>query len=124
MSTLQDVERGTITPEAAETLREVYPALFGEVRMRLFSRAAELEAKLPYRQVVNLSLLFDVPLDDSLRPENLLAIQSAHATSAQAATGPSGAAPQPGQPPAPSVAGPVRLSNLYETAEIRRASRR
>jgi hypothetical protein len=120
LTVLQDVERGTVTAEAAETLREVYPALFSEVQTRLLSRAAELEAKLPYQRVISLSLLFDAPLDDSLRPQNLLVLQQAHASSA--AQGPSPAAP--GQPPQPSVAGPVNLSRLYETSEIRRASRR
>jgi hypothetical protein len=124
LTVLQDVERGTVTVEAAEALREVYPALFSEVQMRLLSRAAELEAKLPYQRVISLSLLFDAPLDDSLRPQNLVVLQSAHASSAQAGPGTSAAGPQQAQPPAPSVAGPVQLSRLYETPEIRRASRR
>jgi hypothetical protein len=123
LTVLQDVERGTVTVEAAEALREVYPELFSEVQTRLLSRAAELEAKLPYQRVMSLSLLFDAPLDDSLRPQNLAVLQSAHASSA--AQGPSPAAPgQPLQPPAPSVAGPVNLARLYETPDLRRAQRR
>jgi hypothetical protein len=123
LTVLQDVERGTVTTEAAEALREVYPALFSEVQMRLLGRAAELEAKLPYQRVMHLSILFDAPLDDSLRPPNLLRLQSAHASSAQAGQGPQAAGPQQA-PPAPSVAGPVNLARLYETPGDRRASRR
>lgn len=123
LTVLRDVERGTVTAEAAEALREVYPELFTEVQTRLLGRAAELEAKLPYQRVMSLSLLFDAPLDDSLRPQNLAVLQSAHASSA--AQGPSPAAPgQPPQPPPPSVAGPVNISRLYETGDIRRAQRR
>jgi hypothetical protein len=123
LTVLQDVERGTVTTEAAEALREVYPALFSEVQMRLLGRAAEIEAKLPYQRVMHLSILFDAPLDDSLRPPNLLRLQSAHASSAQAGQGPQAAGPQQA-PPAPSVAGPVNLARLYETPGDRRASRR
>jgi hypothetical protein len=120
---LQDFEAGTLTPEAAETLRVVYPAMFAEVQTRLLTRAAELEAKLPYQRVLQASLLFDVPLDTSLRPENLRLLQEAH--SSPAATGEPAQGQNAGpQPPAPSVASPVNLSRLYETPEMRRATRR
>lgn len=121
LSVLSDLERGTITVEAADTLRVVYPQIFSEVQTRLLTRAAELEAKLPYQRLVHLSLLFDAPLDDSLKPENLAILQS---TQEQAGPGPSAAGQPAGQPPAPSVAAPVNLSRLYETSEMRRATRR
>jgi hypothetical protein len=125
-SVLQDFEAGVLTPEAAETLRVVYPQMFAEVQARLLTRAAELEAKLPYQKVLQASLLFDVPLDTSLRPENLRLLQEAHASPAATGDPAQGqnAGPQPPAPPTPSVAGPVNLSRLYETPEMRRATRR
>jgi hypothetical protein len=122
---IEDFEAGTLTPEAADTLRAVYPLMFAEVQTRLLTRAAELEAKLPYQKVLQASLLFDVPLDSSLLPQNVAALQEAH--SSQAATDSTAAGSTAGQPPAPptpSVARPVNLGSLYETAEMRRATRR
>ncbi len=122
ITVLEDFERGALTPEAAETLRVVYPAMFAEVQQRLLSRAAELDAKLPYQRVLQASLLFDVPLDASLQPDILRRLQSAHAS--QAATGSPAPGQTAGQPPAPSTAGPVSIARLYETSEMRRATRR
>src|SRR5688572_31016634 len=45
VSVLDDLEAGTLTTEAAEALRVVYPSLFSEVQMRLIDRAAELEVR-------------------------------------------------------------------------------
>jgi hypothetical protein len=118
ISVLQDLEHGTVTPEAAEALREVYPQVFAEVQTRLLTRSAELNAKLPYQKVLQLSLLFDAPLDSSLEPQNLAILQEAHKATQQQA------APAPGQGPMPSAAAQVNLSRLYETPEMRRASRR
>jgi len=123
VSVLDELEAGTLTPEAADTLRSVYPTLFSDVQMRLISRAAELEADVPYKRRLTISALLDVPLDDSLRPENLAYLQGIY-TSGGASPDAAGAAPGGQQPPAPAVAAPVSVSRLYETPDQRRASRR
>ncbi len=114
----------TGAPEAAETLRVVYPQIFAEVQTRLLTRAAELEAKLPYQKVLQASLLFDVPLDASLRPEFVARLQEAHSSnSAQAGTSQAAAGAAPGQPPVPSVAKQPNLSQLYAPDAPRRSQR-
>lgn len=120
VSVLDDLEAGTLTQEAAEAMRVVYPALFSEVQMRLIDRAAELEVSVPYKRRLTLSALFDVPLDDSLQPARLLQLQQIY-TSGGASPDAAGAAPGGPQPPAPSVAAPVRISNLYD--DTRRSRR-
>jgi hypothetical protein len=120
ITVLEDFDAGTLTPEAAETLRVVYPQLFTEVQTRLLTRAAELQAELPRQRVLQASLLFDVPLDPSLRPENLRFLQEAHASTAQAGTSPAAAGAPTGQPPVPSVAKTPQLSQLYAPDAQRR----
>lgn len=110
---IDDLKAGTVTPEAAETLREVYPQIFAEVQTRLVTRAADLQVTLPHQKLVNLSLLFDAPLTSSLEPQNLAILQEAFKPTQPQAAG------QPG-PPSPSVARPVNLSRLYSD-EGRRA---
>jgi hypothetical protein len=120
VSVLDELEAGTLTPEAADTLRTVYPALFSDVQMRLLSRAAELEVTVPYRRRLTISALFDVPLDDSLRPSNVAGYQQIY-TSGGASPDAAGAAPGgPQQPPAPSVAAPVNVSRLYADTRANR----
>jgi hypothetical protein len=121
VSVLDDLEAGTLTTEAAEALRVVYPSLFSEVQMRLIDRAAELEVEVPYKRRLTLSALFDVPLDDSLQPARLLQLQQIY-TSGGASPDAAGAAPGGPQPPVPSVAAPIRISTLYD--EQRRSPRR
>jgi len=118
VSVLEDIQNGTVTPEAAETLRAVYPQVFAEVQSRLITRSAELQVSLPHQKIVQMSLLFDAPLTPSLEPANLALLQQAH-SSAMSMT-----APQPGAPPTPSVAAPLNMSGLYETPDIRRDGRR
>ena len=117
---IDDLKAGTVTPEAAETLREVYPQIFAEVQTRLITRAADLQVTLPHQKLVNLSLLFDAPLKPSLEPANLAILQSTNDPNQSAAMSPG--AP-PGGPPAPSVAAPLNMSSLYETPDVRRATR-
>jgi hypothetical protein len=111
---LEQVEQRSLTPEAAEAFREVYPLLFEQTRARLLSRAAEIQ-KAPDRDMrLRMSILFQVPLDSSLEPESLARLQEVYATSAQPAPGPASAGP-----PAPAIAGPVDLGSMYD--ETRRA---
>jgi hypothetical protein len=95
---------GDISIEAAETLRAVYPRLFGEAQMRLLERAAEMREALPYARRVMLSTLFDVPLDGTTDPEYVAFLQSAFAP-------PPAPEPAPSMAPAPtpSIAGDVRI---------------
>lgn len=119
VSVLDELEAGTLTPEAADTLRSVYPTLFGDVQMRLISRAADLEVTVPYRRRLTISALFDVPLDDSLQPQNLARLQQVYNSSGGASPDAAGAA-QGGQPPSPSVAAPVNIARLYADTRANR----
>lgn len=120
VAAIEAVERKCLTPEAADTLRAVYPKLFGQMQSRLLERSAELKATIPYQQRVSMSLLFDVPLDPSIEPATIALLQTAHTPAATT----SPAAPTVNAPPVPSTAGPVDMTALYQPASDRRAARR
>lgn len=114
---LEQVAQRTLTPEAAEAYRAVYPGLYAQTQQRLLEQATKLKTTLPRQQLTRMSILFDLPLDDALAPDALALTQGSHATPAA----PAGAS-QP-TPPAPSIAGPTNLTSLYQTASERRATR-
>lgn len=98
-------EQAMISLEAAEALRKVYPRIFSEAGMRLMERAQEGNLKVPMRTRIQLSLLYKVPLDAALDPDNLRITQSVYDRKVQM--------PPPGMqgaPATPSIANPVNLS--------------
>jgi hypothetical protein len=103
--------------EAAEALRAVYPQLFAQAQQRVMERLAESPKSIPYRQRVQMSLLYKLPFDAALDPDNLKITQSVYERKM--------AAPPPGAPvpPTPSVAGDTNLTALFQTAADRRAMR-
>lgn len=113
------LQAGTLTPDAAETLRVCYAKLFAMAQQRLTERAADIEHPVGYPQLIRNSLLFDLPLHASLDPENAAVLRTAHAPSAPDATGPGGA--PPGGPPPPSIANGTNLTALYQTFSDRRS---
>lgn len=113
-SVFEDLANGTITSEAADTLREVYPELYGEAQMRLIERAGEVTEELPYQYGVKLSLLFTAPLLASMRPERIAAYQAV-GKSEQTQGGPQGSPAPTGKGPAP------KLDSLFMPAADRRA---
>lgn len=120
VSVLDDVATGRVTPEGAETLREVYPQLYSEARVRLIEQAPKLSRSLPHGTIVRLSVLFDAPLVSSLEPDNLAAIQAAGKPQNDNGQG-APMAPQPAMTPPP--AGAPDLSSMYMTPGQKRAVR-
>lgn len=112
---------GTLTLEAAQTLREAFPRLFELGQKRLLMKAGQLKESVPYRTRVMMSMLYDVPLDRSLDPRNIRIMQSVYTPAPAAmpqAMGNSAA------PPPPAIASDVNVTALYQTASDRAASRR
>jgi hypothetical protein len=65
---LDDLSRGTLTPEAVEALRVVHPGLYDELRGVAQEACAELRSPLPYAQRVRLSVLLDIQGDATQDP--------------------------------------------------------
>jgi hypothetical protein len=111
-------EREVVSLEASDTVRDVYPRLFQEALRRAVERAGEAE-KIPYRTRVQMTLLYKMPFEPALSPENFQITQSVYERKppAPAALGPDAA---PAAPPVPSVAQPTNLSQSYMPSFDRR----
>lgn len=125
LAAFEAMEQSCLTPEAAETLRKVYPRMFAEAQQRLVSRAGDIKTPIPYRSLLQNSLLFNVPLHPSVEPENMMILATSHSAPPEAAASLSLTPPPaaPPSPPVPSIAGGVDLTSLYQTGLDRRAMR-
>ncbi len=85
LSVLDELEHGTVSAEAVEAVQAVYPALFEDLKMQLMTKVGELKTTVPYRDRVQLSLLFDVALDPSLDPSFVNTVQNGYGQAASQA---------------------------------------
>lgn len=111
-------DTGQITYEAAETLRQVYPALYKSAQVRLVQKAGELTETLPYARRVALSILFQVPVDGTMDSDFVSFLRQGSAANSAA---PAQGSPVQAQPPTPTAAGPVMLGDRSMTRLDRRA---
>jgi hypothetical protein len=70
------VADGTITPEDAEVMREVYPEQLQDFTMQVLGRLPTLRQTLPYHRRLSLSILTNVPVDPSMDPRIVQALQA------------------------------------------------
>jgi hypothetical protein len=108
---------GDMSMEAAETIKAVYPELYAEAQQSLIDRVHDAKAKpLPYARRVQLSILFDVPLDGTMEPSYIAAMQEGYAAPDPAAPPPATAAP-----PTPGLAADINPGRSFATDFDRRA---
>lgn len=69
VETFEDALGGRITPKAAHAVRYLYPNLYGRMQQNLAERAPELRKTLTLQERTRLSILFDTPLDSTMRPD-------------------------------------------------------
>lgn len=69
----------TLMREHVEALREVYPQTYTDLRARIWTELSESKERLPYQQRIRLGVLFGLPTDKSLRPENIARSQAIYA---------------------------------------------
>lgn len=86
LTVLDDLSKGTISREQAETLRVVYPAIYIGIQDRIMSELHSMRRPISYDQRVLLFQLFGAAIDPTLQPSSIRGIQSTFA---------------PAQPPAP-----------------------
>ncbi len=114
----EDAASGSLTMEASETVRGVYPKLFAEARDRLITRMSEATGNVSLARKAALSLLYQMPLSPSFEPRNVRIVQGIYEP---ANTLP----PQGGMtgqtPPTPSIAGNTDMNALYQMSSDRRS---
>ena len=76
---IERVATGQVTPEDAETMRELYPEQLAALTRQILERLPTLRQNLPYHRRLALSVLTGVPVDPSMDPRILAALQSQYA---------------------------------------------
>lgn len=108
VSVLEDLAKGHVYAEGAETLRTVYPQLYQYAQKELLQAAPAMAKTLPYPRRVMISILYGIPVDGTLNPSHAQYLQI-----------PSPSAPAPS---APTVSGPLRLGQQVMSPLDHRAS--
>jgi hypothetical protein len=111
---LDELESGSVSSEAVEALKAVYPALYEDVRTQLLERVSEIETVVPYRDRIQLSIMFGVDLDPSMDNAFANAVQNSYGSASQAQE------PRPAYRPTSASS---KLGALEET-QAQRISRR
>lgn len=75
-SVLEDLSTGTLSREAVEALRTVYPNMYAEVQAQITQRLAEVDSELPHAAKVQLGILFGIPTMPSMQQQFLAVIQA------------------------------------------------
>jgi hypothetical protein len=93
----------SISMEGVETLKAVYPQLYQQAQRRLIEKAVEGGNEVPFPRRVQLSLLFDLPMDRSMDADYARFLQAPYQAQALAQQ------PAPAQPPTPTISADVNL---------------
>ena len=75
-SVVRDLASGRISHEGIEALREVYPTLYSKLQDKIVDQLQTSGHELPYNRRVQLGSLFGIAADDSMLPQNVLALQA------------------------------------------------
>lgn len=83
MSLVADLESGKLSSETVEAVKTVYPQFYGRVVDAVTSKLAAEGDKMSYNKRLQLGLLFDIPSDESLVPQNIAALQQSFTAQGQ-----------------------------------------
>lgn len=70
-SVLGELERGTLTRNHMDALKNVYPGLYRMIQQKVVTAASDSAKPMPYSDRVKLSMLMEAPLDDTLTPQGI-----------------------------------------------------
>jgi hypothetical protein len=73
---IERLAHGTVSPEDAEAMREVYPEMLSDVTQQILERLPELQKSLPYERRLALSVFTGVPVDPAMDPRILRVLQA------------------------------------------------
>jgi hypothetical protein len=111
---MDKLKAGTMIPEEVNAFKTVYPKLYSDVCDQITNHLIDHKAnnkQVPYRVKVGLSMFLGQPLDSTMTPQSLQAIQAANGKAAQQAQ-------QGGGGPATPQGGRHNLSPLNNMANM------
>lgn len=80
LKTVKDFADGNLTREGAEALREVYPQIHAELDRQVSGRLVAAKEPLPYRSLIDLSILMNRPFHPSMEPKFIQTAQAVYAS--------------------------------------------
>jgi len=116
---LEDVKKGTINHEEMSFLKSIYPDLVTRMQSKLMNDLNTSLAKgenIPYNTRMGLSLFLETPLDSTMTPESINAIQQQNAVAP--------AAQQPQTMPKKSMKGLEKMPGQFQTVDQARVARK
>lgn len=99
---LDDMKAGRLTKDAVDGLKVGSPKLYEEIQKQILEKTSDIKNPLPYGQKIQLSILFNVPADSTLRPDF---VQSMQKTFSQ-------------ETPLPQPSGGGQNLNLHSASEL------
>ncbi len=76
LSTLEDLEQGTLTREQVEALQAVYPKLYAQIQETVMAKLVSDDGDVPYERRLTLGILLQIPTDKSLDPAYMRSMQA------------------------------------------------
>lgn len=65
---LRDLAKGMLTRETVEAVERVYPKMYEQIVLSIAEQIPALRDELPYKEKINLSTLFQLPVDRTMEP--------------------------------------------------------
>lgn len=84
---LDDMAHNRVTPEAVETIKELYPETYKQLQMKLLEKLPKIIDRMDYGKKLQLSLLFGVAADDTMQPGFVHSMQQTFASKEKQAEG-------------------------------------
>lgn len=75
LSILEDIQAGTLTPQAMEAVRTIYPTIMSEIQTQVMDQMSKNRPNLAYGQKVQLSMLLGFPVSATMKPSFIAAMQ-------------------------------------------------
>lgn len=75
---LEDIKDGTLNSQKLLHLQNLYPDFYANIRFRIMNElvnVTEKKEKIPYQTRLGLSLFLGTPLDSTMKPEGIMALQ-------------------------------------------------
>jgi hypothetical protein len=94
LSVLDELEAGTLTRDHVQALRNVYPEIYNDIRMKFADELSQLKAPPAYDRRIQLGTLLELPTDKSLRPSSIATVQSIYQKPPEQPAGPSSPLPR------------------------------
>jgi hypothetical protein len=68
--------KAKLSQEGVDALKSVYPSLFSEIQNKLMDKVTSLQTLLPYKDRLQLSVFFEIPMESLMKPEMVKKLQT------------------------------------------------